>query len=239
MKNYNINWFKICVIISLTLFGEVLLYDYYVRTQLERLAGAESSHQPPITYNVKNSLSLNTEFLNEVKTKNILARPLFSEQRRPPQVSDIEKSSASTLPRLTAIIINSSERSAIFVSTNDHKSQVVKEGDMVEKWQVDSIIKNQVHIMNGQEIKVLHLSQDPYKILSIAQSDPSSAPPTQNSLNSDLIEMALVPAVSQAQTLKIALPPIILENRAAKDSSSLSSDEPFNTKYMSIEYPKY
>jgi len=88
----------------------------------------------------------------------ILARPLFSPDRRPATVATaVDGSRLVGLPRLTGIMVGPFGRSAIF-ATGDAKPLVVQEGARVASYTVKSIESMQVRLLGPDGEQVLHPS---------------------------------------------------------------------------------
>jgi len=91
----------------------------------------------------------------------ILARPLFSSTRRPPQ--DAPSGAAAddlTDARLTGIVTTPGHRLAIFAVSGD-KPLKVAEGDAVSGWRVDSITPREVSLSGPSGTKTLQPKLDP------------------------------------------------------------------------------
>ena len=73
----------------------------------------------------------------------ILARPLFSPDRRP--VSAAGTDTSTSLPRLSAIIITGGTHAAVF-SADGQKPQVVTAGGSIDGYQLDSIAPDSVQL---------------------------------------------------------------------------------------------
>ena len=105
---------------------------------------------------------------NRVKTdptqlvSAILARPLFSSTRRPPQTTEKIISGTFELDgaRLTGIVIAADERLAIF-DVKGSKPLVLNEGETVSGWRVDSIAPSEVSLVGPGGVKTLQPKLDP------------------------------------------------------------------------------
>jgi general secretion pathway protein N len=92
----------------------------------------------------------------------VLARPLFSSTRRPPQdapsgaATDADLSDA----RLTAIVTTPGRRLAIF-AVNGDKPLKVAEGDAVSGWRIESITPREVSLSGPSGTKTLQPKLDP------------------------------------------------------------------------------
>jgi general secretion pathway protein N len=92
----------------------------------------------------------------------ILARPLFSNTRRPPQAAsnDATKDSDLSDARLTGIVTEPRRRVAIFAITGD-KPLRVSEGEAVSGWRIDSITPREVSLSGPTGTKTLQPKVDP------------------------------------------------------------------------------
>ncbi|MGA7867160.1 MAG: hypothetical protein WCA23_24770, partial [Stellaceae bacterium] len=91
----------------------------------------------------------------------ILARPLFSSARRPPQ--DAPSGAAAddlTDARLTGIVTTPRHRLAIFAVSGD-KPLKVAEGDAVSGWRIESITPREVSLSGPSGTKTLQPKLDP------------------------------------------------------------------------------
>ena len=92
----------------------------------------------------------------------MLARPLFSPDRRP-AADAVTVASGRTvpgLPRLAGILVGPFGRSAIF-ATNGAKPIVVQEGGRVADYTIKSIEATQVHLLGPDGAQVLYPSFEP------------------------------------------------------------------------------
>jgi hypothetical protein len=86
----------------------------------------------------------------------VLARPLFSPDRRPSSVAaPVAAAGPTGLPRLTGTLIGPSERSAIFAAAG-HNPVVVHEGAEIDGYTVTSIEAGQVRLRGPEGAPVLH-----------------------------------------------------------------------------------
>jgi hypothetical protein len=92
----------------------------------------------------------------------ILARPLFSNTRRPPQNAAGQASTDSDLAdtRLTGIVTAPGKRIAIFAITGD-KPLKAAEGDAVSGWRVESITRREVALSGPTGTTTLRPKIDP------------------------------------------------------------------------------
>jgi hypothetical protein len=88
-------------------------------------------------------------------TAEVLARPLFSPDRRPAATSVADAgANLSGLPRLTGILVGPFGRRAIFAAP-DSKPIVVGEGDRVAMYRITGIDAEQVHLIGPQGARVM------------------------------------------------------------------------------------
>jgi hypothetical protein len=88
----------------------------------------------------------------------VLARPLFSPDRRPAaETATVGGSSVPGLPRLTGILVGPFGRQAIF-ATNGRKPIVVEEGARIDAYTVKSIDVAQVRLLGPEGVRVLNPS---------------------------------------------------------------------------------
>jgi len=86
----------------------------------------------------------------------VLARPLFSPDRRPSSVAATAATAhPSGLPRLTGTLVGPSERSAIFAAAG-RDPIVVHEGGRIDAYTVTSIEPGQVRLRGPDGTRILH-----------------------------------------------------------------------------------
>jgi hypothetical protein len=110
----------------------------------------------------------------------VLARPLFSPDRRPaPAAANVNGGTARGLPRLTGILVGPFGRSAIFAADSAAKPIVVQEGGHVAAYTVRSIEAAQVQLSGPNGAQVLHPSFDaaPASPTVSPTASPTSPPP--------------------------------------------------------------
>lgn len=91
----------------------------------------------------------------------ILARPLFSSTRRPPQITSSETTDSELADtRLTGIITEPGRRIAIFAVSGD-KPLRVAEGDAVSGWRIESITPREVSLSGPTGTKTMQPKLDP------------------------------------------------------------------------------
>jgi hypothetical protein len=91
----------------------------------------------------------------------ILARPLFSPDRRPKAGPAASGAATDDMPRLAGILIDRAERHAIFQPSGDGKPVTVAEGDQVGGWQVQQITADAVTLTGPKGTQVLQPKADP------------------------------------------------------------------------------
>lgn len=102
----------------------------------------------------------------------ILARPLFSADRRPKQAAPAQAAAPAApaaLPRMSGIMVNGASRAAIFAGANG-KPAVIAEGGRIGPFTVQSIEPQQVTITGPGGKRVVRTSFDP---------NPAAAPAPQ------------------------------------------------------------
>ena len=129
--------------------------------------------------------------------ETLLARPLFSQTRRPPNVASpvgAAPSAAVPLPRMTAIMIDGPRRSAIFAApgSSGGKPSIVTEGSNIGPFTVQTIEPQQVIVMGPDGKRTVRTSFDPalqpppalglaapqFPGIAIPGSPPLNIPPT-------------------------------------------------------------
>ena len=90
----------------------------------------------------------------------VLARPLFSNTRRPPQVASTDAADEEfSGTRLTGIVTESGRRIAVF-AISGAKSLRVAEGEAVNGWRVESIMPREVSLSGPNGTKMLRPTFD-------------------------------------------------------------------------------
>jgi len=104
----------------------------------------------------------------------ILARPLFSPSRRPPQTNTgkVADDGGFADSRLAGIVIEAGRRFAIF-APEGAKALTVIEGETVSGWRVESISPREVALSGPDGTKTLQPKFDP----NLAPPPPEPAPP--------------------------------------------------------------
>jgi hypothetical protein len=127
----------------------------------------------------------------------ILARPLFSATRRPPPAADAPTEDAAFADtRLAGIVTEPGHRFAVFAPAGA-KPLLVKEGDMVSGWRVDSITPLAVSLSGPGGTKTLQ-----------PKIDPNLAPPSPPPMASTLVPAPPVNAASFRPPPRPGMPPV-------------------------------
>ena len=93
------------------------------------------------------------------RVERLLARPLFSQDRRPPvDTSGSIADAPRTLPRLTGVAVSPAGGFAIFTGIEGGKPIVVRQGDRVGTAVVEAIAAGEVTLRGPEGILVLHPS---------------------------------------------------------------------------------
>jgi hypothetical protein len=108
----------------------------------------------------------------------ILARPLFSPSRRPPAVG--ASSTATSLTRLTGVILSPAGKNAIFAGPVGAKPLVIGEGDRISRFLVERIEVGAVILTGAEGEQVLHPAYDP-------------SPPPKRPTPSPIIQPIVIP----------------------------------------------
>lgn len=87
-----------------------------------------------------------------------LARPLFSETRRPPADIPVVTAGSPKLPRLTGVVVSPAGGFAIFAGIEGGKPIVAREGDQVGDAVIEAVAVGQVTLRGPDGIVVLHPS---------------------------------------------------------------------------------
>jgi hypothetical protein len=91
----------------------------------------------------------------------VLARPLFSPDRRPsPEAAAVATAGPNGLPRLTGTLVAPFERSAIFAAAG-RDPIVVHEGARIDAYTVMSIEAGQVRLRGPEGTRILHPTFQP------------------------------------------------------------------------------
>lgn len=87
-----------------------------------------------------------------------LARPLFSEDRRPPSLAPSGAATPPSLPRLTGTLIGPFGKRAFLVDVGSDKPRALSESDRVGRWTVESISDGVVTLNGPDGVQNLRLS---------------------------------------------------------------------------------
>jgi hypothetical protein len=140
----------------------------------------------------------------------VLARPLFSSTRRPPQSAPSEAATDSDLAgtRLTGIVTQPGRRLAIFAVKGD-KPLRVAEGDDVSGWRIESITPREVSLSGPSGTKTLQPKNDPGLAPPPGQPPTGGRFPTPPAANAGVRPPipAAVPGVQQPNPQVPATPP--------------------------------
>ena len=138
----------------------------------EALAVAEATARPDAPLAARRQQNPR---IDELLT-TILARPLFSSSRRPPQSAAAGASADSDLAdtRLTGIVTRPGRKIAIFAISGD-KPLSVAEGDAVSGWRIESITPREVSLSGPTGTKTLQPKLDPN--LAAPPNQPAAANP--------------------------------------------------------------
>ncbi|HEV2673542.1 MAG TPA: hypothetical protein VGV37_03305 [Aliidongia sp.] len=109
----------------------------------------------------------------------ILARPLFALDRRPKAGPAATGAPSDDMPRLAGILIDPTQRRAIFQPNGDGKPLTVDEGDQVAGWQVQRIAIDGVTLTGPKGTQTLQPKPDP-ALAAAAPATPATAMPGLN-----------------------------------------------------------
>jgi hypothetical protein len=164
---------------ALCLAGSVLLavaLPFEFRSHLSTTAEAGKPFpKPDDTHAIQNDRPEISQL-----TATILARPLFSPTRRPPEAPGTDHSEAPLSDmRLTGILITPDQRLAIFAPAGG-KSLVRSEGDMISDWRIESIANQSVSLSGPTGATTLEPKGDP-NLVRVQQpaAQQAMAPPAQ------------------------------------------------------------
>ncbi len=90
----------------------------------------------------------------------ILERPLFNRDRRPVATPGVAGGQAPGLPRLAAVVVHPTGRTATFVPADGGKPVVAREGTRVGGFTVQAIQAGQVTVLGPDGVRVLRPSFD-------------------------------------------------------------------------------
>lgn len=151
------------------LFGAILFGEFYPGGA-DDPAVVEAAPRRELAPAIRRQQNLKADEL----VSAILARPLFSSTRRPPQSAPETGSGDGDLTdaRLTGIVTAPGRRFAIFAVSND-KPLRVSEGDDVSGWHIESITPREVSLSGPSGTKTLQPKSDP----NLAPPAAPQAPP--------------------------------------------------------------
>lgn len=92
------------------------------------------------------------------RVERMLARPLFSQNRRPPADTPVPTASLPKLPRLTGVVVSPAGGFAIFASIEGGKPIIARQGDPVGAAVIEAVAAGQVTLRGPEGILVLHPS---------------------------------------------------------------------------------
>lgn len=105
--------------------------------------------------------------------ERLLARPLFSQDRRPPSDAPDPAAAAPRMPRLTGVAVSSAGGFAIFANDEGGKPIVVREGGQVGVATIEAVSAGQVTLRGPAGIVVLHTAFEE-RVLQASRPDPAS-----------------------------------------------------------------
>lgn len=104
----------------------------------------------------------------------ILARPLFSPDRRPAATAAAAGASEAPLPRLTGVLVTADGRSALFAGVAH--PLVIREGEQLGRFTVRAIEPGLVTIQGSDGLRVLRPMFDPARPVTVAASPQPGTP---------------------------------------------------------------
>jgi hypothetical protein len=98
----------------------------------------------------------------------ILARPLFNPNRRPPEAARQGEASVGELggERLSGIVVEADRRLAIFAVAGT-KPQTLGEGDTVAGWRIENIAPGEVSLSGPGGVQTLRPKSDPNAVRQV------------------------------------------------------------------------
>ena len=138
----------------------------------------------------------------DVLVATILARPLFSTTRRPPQHSDGPAADSDLdNARLAGIVTEPGHRFAIFAPTGA-KPLIVSEGDTVSGWRVESITAREVSLSGPGGTKTLEPKIDPNLAPPAPPPMAAATPPAVPPINPAVVRPGFPPPMFNRPPLR-------------------------------------
>jgi general secretion pathway protein N len=148
-------------LVLLLLVGGCLLFGVILITELAPAGAEDPVVAPTAQSDAPNPTTRPQNPRPEELVATMLARPLFSSTRRPPQDAPSGAADSDlTDARLTGIVTTPRHRMAIFALTGD-KPLRVAEGDAVSGWRIESITPREVSLSGPSGTKTLQPKIDP------------------------------------------------------------------------------
>jgi general secretion pathway protein N len=148
-------------LVLLLLVGGCLLFGVILIIELAPAGAQDPVVAPTAQSDAPNPTTRPQNPRPEELVATVLARPLFSSTRRPPQDAPSGAAADSDLndARLTGIVTTPRHRLAIFAVTGD-KPLRVAEGDAVSGWRIESITPREVSLSGPSGTKTLQPKLD-------------------------------------------------------------------------------
>jgi hypothetical protein len=147
-------------LVLLLLVGGCLLFGVILITELAPAGMQDPVVAPTVQSDAPNPTTRPQNPRPEELVATMLARPLFSSTRRPPQDAPSGAADSDlTDARLTGIVTTPRHRMAIFALTGD-KPLRVAEGDAVSGWRIESITPREVSLSGPSGTKTLQPKLD-------------------------------------------------------------------------------
>jgi hypothetical protein len=151
-KSIDVSAIRVVKLASLLVCLVTILIGEYSPLRRDEAAAFRGRPLPKILSNVRQVGGPKAPANLEV----VLARPIFSETRRPPA----DAASESFQPRLTGVLVSNVARTAIFAVGSSHKLIALAEGGSLGPNVVQSIIAGQVTMSGPDGTRVLHPTFD-------------------------------------------------------------------------------
>ena len=133
----------------------------------------------------------------------VLARPLFSQSRRPPASAAAASPDAADLPRLTGILVTGAVRHAIFAAPAGGYPTVATEGSQVGAFRIQSIEAGKVTVVGPQGMVSLRPSFAAAADRPGVQAAVATAAPAPSS---DTGKLSVLDQLRAAASLSIGIP---------------------------------